>query len=445
MKTKHGSFTIRTVLAVAALAALVAGCGSSSSSSSSTSGSKTTAANSNVKGNISIVGIWVAQEQKNFLRVVSAFNKQYPNVKVKYNPAGDNTPTVLSTALAGGRPPDLASVGQPGLVKQFQKQGKLKDLDFARNAISANFSPDLVKLGTIGGKIYTLLPKGANKSTVWYNVQAFKNAGVQPPKTWDDFLKAAQTIKASGTPAYAFGGGDEWPLTDIFENIYIRTAGPTKYDQLSTHAIKWTDPSVKAALTQMGKLFSDSSNIAGGTNGSLQMDFPTSVSQVFVNPPKAAMEIEGDFVPGVVAGKTQLKPGSGYNVFDFPSVNGSQPTVVGGGDSLIMFKDSPASEAFVKFMASPEAGKTWVAQGGVSSPNKNVPASAYPDPITRATATKLAQAKTFRFDMSDLAPAAFGGTPGQGEWKILGDFLKNPQNVNGTANALEQAAAKAYK
>src|SRR3954464_1330391 len=435
-------------IAVAAvLAAVVAGCGSSSNdkSSSSSSGASTTASKSSVKGNISIVGIWVAQEQKNFQRVIDAFNKQYPNVHVKYNPAGDNTPTVLSTALAGGRPPDLASVGQPGLVKQFQQQGKLKDLDFARQNIEANFSPDLVKLGTIGGKIYTLLPKGANKSTVWYNVQAFKNAGVQPPKTWDDFLKAAQTIKASGTPAYSFGGGDEWPLTDIFENIYIRQAGAQKYDQLSTHAIKWTDPSVKAALTQMAKLFSDSSNIAGGVSGSLQMDFPTSVSQVFVNPPKAAMTIEGDFVPGVVAGKTQLKPGSGYNVFDFPSVNGSKPTVVGGGDSLIMFKDSPASEAFVKFMASPDAGKTWVSKGGVSSPNKNVPASAYPDPITRETAVKLAQASTFRFDMSDLTPASFGGTPGQGEWKILADFLKSPNDVDGTASALEAAAAQGFQ
>jgi hypothetical protein len=175
------------------------------------------------------------------------------------------------------------------------------------------------------------------------------------------------------------------------------------------------------------------------------MDFPTSVSQVFVNPPKAAMEIEGDFTPGVVAGKTNLKPGTGYNVFDFPSVNGSKPTVVGGGDSLIMFKDSPGAEAFVKYMASPAAGKVWVADGGVSSPNKNVPPSAYPDPITRATAVKLAKASTFRFDMSDLAPASFGGTPGQGEWKILADFMKNPKDVNGTAAALEAAAAKAFK
>lgn len=436
-----------TVLAIAVLALVaLAGCGSSNNKTSSGStGTSTSSGAKNVKGSISIVGIWTAAEQKNFQRVIDAFNKQYPNVKVKYNPAGDNTPTVLSTALSGGRPPDLASVGQPGLVKQFQQQGKLKPLDFARQDITSNFSGDIAKLGEINGKIYSFIPKGANKSTVWYNVQAFKNAGIQPPKTWDDFLKAAKTLKASGTPAYSLAGADGWTLTDLFENIYIRQAGPDKYDQLSTHAIKWTDPSVKAALKTMAQVLGDTSNIVGGTSEALQTDFPTSVSKVFTNPPKAAMVIEGDFTPAVVTGKTSLKPGTGYNVFDFPSVNNSPPTVVGGGDSVIMFKDTPAGEAFVKFLASPDAGKVWVAKGGVSSPNKNVPPSAYPDAITRATATKLANAQTFRFDMSDLAPASFGGTPGQGEWKILADFLKNPSDVNGTASALEAAAAKAFK
>ena len=106
------------VLALALIAALVAfaGCGGdddSSSSSGTSSGTSTGAANKDVKGNISVVGIWVAQEQKNFQRVVDAFNKQYPNVKVKYNPAGDNTPTVLATALSGGRPPDTGIATGP--------------------------------------------------------------------------------------------------------------------------------------------------------------------------------------------------------------------------------------------------------------------------------------------------------------------------------------------
>ena len=35
--------------------------------------------------------------------------------------------------------------------------------------------------------------------------------------------------------------------------------------------------------------------------------------------------------------------------------------------------------------------------------------------------------------MSDLQPAAFGGTVGQGEFKLFQDFLKKPDDVNGIA------------
>jgi len=73
-----------------------------------------------------------------------------------------------------------------------------------------------------------------------------------------------------------------------------------------------------------------------------------------------------------------------------------------------------------------------------------IPASAYPDEITRKTATAIGKAQVFRFDLSDLQPASFGGTVGQGEFKIFQDFLKSPSNVNGIAQSLESAAAKAY-
>ena len=110
-----------------------------------------------------------------------------------------------------------------------------------------------------------------------------------------------------------------------------------------------------------------------------------------------------------------------------------------------MFRDTPAARALIRYLASPEAATIWAKRGGFSSPNKGVPASAYSDAVTRATATALAQAEIFRFDMSDLQPAAFGGTPAQGEWKILQDFLANPTDVDGTASKLEAAAARAYR
>jgi ABC-type glycerol-3-phosphate transport system substrate-binding protein len=392
-----------------------------------------------------MIGIWTADEQKFFQQVINAFHKQYPKVTVKYTSGGDNTPTLLSTAVAGGNPPDLASVGQPAFVKELQKKGALKPLDFARSTLDQNYPPDAVKFGEISGKLYTFLFKAANKSTVFYNVSAFKNAGIQPPATWADFLKAAKTLKASGTPAYSIDGSDGWPLTDLFENIYLRTAGGDMYDKLTQHTIKWTDPTVIKALTDMKAITGDTSNILGGLKGASQADFPTSVAPVFVNPPKAGMTIEGDFVPAAVAGKSTLKPVSGYDAFAFPTIGSASPkTVVGGGDSVIMFKDTPAAEAFVKYLAGPQAATVRVKLGGFTSPNKNVTPAAYPDPVQRKAAQALSGAETFRFDMSDQTPASFGATTGQGEWKILNDFLQNG-NVTKTAAALESAATRAYK
>jgi hypothetical protein len=189
----------------------------------------------------------------------------------------------------------------------------------------------------------------------------------------------------------------------------------------------------------------DRANIVGGTSGALQTEFPASVENVFVDPPRGAMVIEGDFVPGVVVDSTRLRAGTGYDVFPFPSVDDSADAVVGGGDSIVTFRDTPAIRAFTEYLASQQGSEVWAKRGGFSSPNRAVPASAYPDDITRTVATALAGAETFRFDMSDLEPAAFGGTPGQGEWKILQDFLANPSNVDGTASALEASAAKAFR
>ena len=162
--------------------------------------------------------------------VIDGFNKQYPNVNVTYTSKGNDIPTVLATAIAGGNPADMADVAQPGLVKQFVQQGHLKPITYAKSTIATNFSPAWVNLGVVNGKLYALLFKASNKSTLWYNVHVFKQAGVQAPKTWSQMMSDAKTIKASGTPAYSLCGSSGWTLTDIFENIYLRMWGAAKYN-----------------------------------------------------------------------------------------------------------------------------------------------------------------------------------------------------------------------
>jgi alpha-glucoside transport system substrate-binding protein len=427
-----------------ALALGVAACGGDDEGSGTTGGTAATpTGGGDVSGTVALMGVWTGAEQERFQAVLDAFSEQYPNVTVNYTPAGDQLPTQLATAVEGGNPPDIASVAQPGLMADFARQDALVPLDFLESAVSENLGESAVAAGSVEGTLYGVLFKAANKSLIWYNVAAFEEAGVEPPETYDDLLAAADTVSQAGYPAYSIGGADGWTLTDLFENIYLRTAGPELYDQLSAHEIPWTHESVKEALTEMAKIVGDTENVLGGTSGALQTDFVTSVSNVFAETPKAAMVIEGDFVPGVV--ESPIEPETGYNVFEFPSVNDSPPVVVGGGDTVAMFKDTPAARALMEFLTTPEAAQAAAEFGpGYASLNQGLEVDVYPDAISQTTAGALLEAETFRFDLSDLQPAAFGGTVGQGMFKLFQDFLQNPDNVDQIAQQLERAAANAY-
>lgn len=433
---------ILLALLVGVLAFLAAGCGGGDDEAADTGGATTEAGGGGeaVSGSISVLAVWTGAEGEAFQAVLDGFTEANPDVKVSYKSAKEPA-TVLSTAVEGGNPPDIAALPQPGFMTDFAQRGALKPIDFATDKIKEGYSDSWLDLGTVDGKLYGLFFKGANKSTVWYNVAAFEDAGVEPPADWDAFIEAGDTLKASGVTPYSIGGADGWTLTDLFENIYLRTAGPEKYDQLTKHEIPWTDASVKEALTEMGKVLAGD-NVAGGTSSALQTDFPTSVTQVFADPPKAAQVLEGDFVGGVISAETQAKPETGFNVYAFPEIGDSGPVVVGGGDVMVMFKDNPASRALIEYLATPEAAEIWAAKGGFSSPNKNVDTGVYPDAFTKQTAEELANAEVFRFDMSDLMPGAFGS---DALFTLLQDFLKSPDDVDGIAQKLEKAAASAFK
>ncbi|MFP8961723.1 ABC transporter substrate-binding protein [Streptomyces nanhaiensis] len=394
---------------------------------------------------LQVAAVWTGPEQKNFRRVLDEFEKR-TGAEVGFVPTGDNVATFVGSKIEGGAPPDVAMLPQVGVLHQFAEKGWIKPLEAeAREQLEKNFSQGWRDLGAHDGEQYGVYFKAANKSLVWYNTTAFENAGVSEPKTWDEFLETARTISDSGVPPVSVGGADGWTLTDWFENVYLSQAGPEKYDQLAKHEIKWTDPSVKEALTTLGELFGRKELLAGGNQGALRTEFPKSVTQVFadVQEPQAAMVYEGDFV-AVNIGDTDAEIGQDAKVFPFPAVGESSP-VVSAGDAAVALKDGEGAHALLTFLASTDAAAIWAEQGGFISPNKELDTSVYPDDVQRDIAEALiAAGDDFRFDMSDQAPAAFGGTKGEGEWKALQDFLADPGDVAGAQRELEAAAAKAY-
>jgi alpha-glucoside transport system substrate-binding protein len=258
--------------------------------------------------------VWTGQEGESFQAVIDGFTEAYPNVDVSYKSAQDIA-TVLSTAVEGGNPPDIAALPNPGLMRDFASRNAIQPIEFAREDVAANFSEDWIQLGSVDDQLYGVFFKAANKSTVWYNTQVFEDAGVEPPGTWEDLLTAAETINASGVPAYSIGGSEGWTLTDLFENLYLRIAGPEMYDQLSTHEIPWTDDSVIQTLETMQEVLTEE-NLAEGVSGTLETTFVDSVTQTFTEPPASATVYEGDFVAGVITGETAAEHGVAAEVLE---------------------------------------------------------------------------------------------------------------------------------
>ncbi|MFF9777755.1 ABC transporter substrate-binding protein [Streptomyces sp. NPDC013978] len=394
---------------------------------------------------LEVAAVFTGPELDNFQKVLDEFEKR-TGASVTFVPTGNNTSTFLGTKIEGGKPPDVAFLPQVGVLHQFAEKGWVKPLGSEAQAqLDKNFSDGWKDLGAYEGKQYGVYAKAANKSLVWYNTAAFEAAGItEEPKTWDEFLQTAQTLSDAGSPAVSIGGADGWTLTDWFENVYLSLAGPEKYDQLAKHEIKWTDPSVKDALTKLAELWGKDELIAGGASGALQTEYPKSITQTFTGDAPAGMVFEGDFVAVTINGDTDAKIGTDAKVFPFPAVGDDSP-VVTGGDAAVALKDSKGAQALLTFLASTDAAEIWAAQGGFLSPNKEMDEGSYKDDVTREIAKALlAAGDDFRFDMSDQAPAAFGGTQGVGEWKDLQDFLKNPDDVAGAQKQLETDAAKAY-
>jgi alpha-glucoside transport system substrate-binding protein len=382
-------------------------------------------------GSIEVESLWGGSEKDAFLKVTSAFTAK-TGIKVEYTSARNFIPDIR-TRLAAGNPPDIGILPRPGYISTLAKEGALKTLSslgLSNAYMKGNYSAGWLRLGSSGGKLYGVPAKANSKSVIWYKPDSFKKYKFKIPKTWAQLLAITKAYKAKGLVPWSVGAGpsqSQWTLTDWFENIYARTAGPAKYQALFTGKLKFTDPSVAKAARIMTQIINNK-YVLNGVQGVLGQSFVGGITDVFGTSPKAQLYFEGGFVGGIALQQVNpaLKPGKTIADFPWPTIKPSlDHPVVGAADFAAAFKDTPEVRQFLKYISTGAAGIIWVSTNAVTSPNKKVPAKAYPSVLARAEAHQLATAKTFLFDGSDLLPGAFGDTWGF----ALQDVIQHPNNI----------------
>jgi len=382
-----------------------------------------------------VAGPWGDSEADAFETVLKRFSEK-TGIPVLYAYRTREIDKVLRHRLTRFCAPDVALLPQPGLLRELAAEGHLEQIDPAtRRLVMHNQGSFWRKEGSVKEDLYGVWFKAANKSTLWYSRRLMDSVGAGAPATWSQLQRTATKLHDNDIAPFSVAGADGWTLTDWFENIYLRSAGKERYDDLTDHRIPWTHQTVRGALRRMSEMLRRD-RLPGGRRAALmKTKFEASVDQVFATRPAAAMVYEGDFV----ASQIDAEHADDAGVVPFPAIAGSEPSVVVGGDVAALMTPNPDGQRLVRFLASVEAARLWARSGGIS-PNRRLEPEAYRDATTRGLAEALVKTEIKRFDLSDLQPPAFGTSADQGMRKILKDLLRGDIDVDGAARQLEAAA-----
>jgi len=170
-------------------------------------------------------------------KVVDKWNTANPDIQVK-SVGGSIDAAEITASAAGGNPPDMVIMCDNSAVAGFAHDGVIAPLDDLLKKINADTSdiiPSSLAWTQYNGKQYGL-PFGQDTYALYYDVDAFKAAGLdpsKPPQTmdelWDDAAKLTKW-NADGTLARAgFIPNDPYKNTEQTSALF----GCQFYDEAS--------------------------------------------------------------------------------------------------------------------------------------------------------------------------------------------------------------------
>ena len=153
--------------------------------------------------------------------IIPAFNKHYPGIKIEFSatqPADYDA--ALNAKLDGGTAGDLITCRPFDRSLQLYQKHQIDSLNDLKGM--DNF-PEVAKAAwsTDDGKTIFCVPMASVIHGFFYNQDAFKKIGAQPPKTMAEFHQILDKLKKDGTyTPIDLGTADQWEAATMgFQNI----------------------------------------------------------------------------------------------------------------------------------------------------------------------------------------------------------------------------------
>jgi len=270
--------------------------------------------------------------------------------------------TALQAAAAAGKPPALAQISYR-LLRYASTTFEATPIDRLGGSeypsVAGNYPPNILALGQVGG-VQWGLPYALSSPVMYFNPDVFKAAGLDPatpPKTWEDVVTTARTIKQkTGKFGLYIQRDDTWPMTWFL------------YGQGG----QWLSSDGERATV----------NTATAIKG---MEFWASLLKEGLHPMANNDEAFPSFIAGnvgmvftTIARRSLFESGAKFpvKVGELPGFAGQARKIPAGGNVLMVFakdpKEKAAAWAFLKHLTSPNGISEFVRGTGYISSLKDL-------------------------------------------------------------------------
>ncbi|WP_108258195.1 ABC transporter substrate-binding protein [Mangrovicoccus ximenensis] len=331
--------------------------------------------------------------------------EQYPDTPLATRVITGNTAEMrraLQTAFLGGQPPAVYQSGMAQELKSFVDAGRIAPIDaYVEGVEGAAELPDGVRrVVSVDGQLYGVPLNMHVVSNVFYNRAIFDELGLEAPANAEEFQAVAAAIEEAGYQAMGNAGGPGWTMYTTYSFLY-GGLGEDGYYALGSGEMAFTDPAVKAALTEWSETYAE--HFMDDWTGYTWSD----TGGVFANGDVAMYQV-GDWLSAYLA-DAGWDYGDQYGFFPAPGMDGS---VVMQMDVMAMTSgiEEAAAEAgadFLRASLSPEGQAAF----------NNVKVSVAPNPLAatdgysaygKAAAEEIGSAAAVIPNLKNLLPVRLG-------------------------------------